>query len=500
MEKAKNAAMMFVDMMRDGDRLAVVAFNDTAQQVFEQDWNVLRTLDDGLKGRAKDLINTTISASGGTSIEAGLQRGLDDIVATPEIPDGPDPIRVIVLISDGQDTLDNYDAISSALTNNNIFVHTLGIGYGDLTLLKRIASDHFGEFQWVPTANRHKMSYALNAIRESIYGNNTMVASTPSQPIAAGDTINDGILVDSAMGSMTVSFFTSADGVSLTLTQPDGNPIDLDSPSVTYTSGSGYEMYKILAPQTGTWTTSVSSSIDGEYSLSVSTMDAMTVSVAADKDEYVAGEPIVFTASVNDSTSGSLLAPPNYILGATIQVTAEDPALDQTTFELYDDGQHGDGQANDGIYGNAFDDASLEGVYNFKVQISGNNNRDGQPFTREEALPVVVLAPPNVVSSVRASVSPTNYYSVDYTVTFSEPVTGVDASDFALTTDGLSGAEVSMVSDSSSRYTVTVAAGDGGGTLRLDVVDDDTIVDENDICHLIRNPNRRILFLTAIGR
>ncbi|MFZ5910658.1 MAG: hypothetical protein ACOYYU_11650 [Chloroflexota bacterium] len=84
-----------------------------------------------------------------------------------------------------------------------------------------------------------------------------------------------------------------------------------------------------------------------------------------------------------------------------------------------------------------------------------------------------MLAPPNVVSSVRASVSPTNYYSVDYTVTFSEPVTGVDASDFVLTTSGLSGAEVSLVSDSGSRYTVTVAAGDGSGTLRLNLVDDE---------------------------
>ncbi|MFZ5912434.1 MAG: choice-of-anchor Q domain-containing protein [Chloroflexota bacterium] len=321
----------------------------------------------------------------------------------------------------------------------------------------------------------------VNAIYEKIYGVNTPVQTTPSATIAAGGTVTQNLPVDSAMGSMTISFFTSDSGINLTLTQPDGSPVDLDSPSVTHTVGEGYETYTILAPQTGTWTTSVSSSIAGEYALSVSTMDAMTVSVATDKDEYVAGDPIVFTASVNDSTSGSLLAPPNYILGATIQVTAEDPARQQATFELYDDGQHDDGEENDGIYANTFSNTSLAGVYNFKIQISGNNNRDGQPFTREEALPVVVLAPPNVVSSLRASVNPTNYHSVDYTVTFSEPVTGVDASDFVLTTSGLSGAEVSVVSGSDSEYTVTVAAGDGVGTLRLDVVDDDTIVDGDGI-------------------
>lgn len=487
-EKARDAATMFVDMMRPGDKLGVVAFDADKYPVYPVSttlpgqpttWGGLALIEENDANHAISDAKTAIAgivSGGGTNIVGGLEGGYADLIYGIN-NNPPDPIRVIVLISDGQATLDNYDAISSALTNNNIFVHTLGIGYSDLGLLKRIASDHFGTFQWDPTPNRHRMYYALNAIRESIYGVNTPVQTTPSATIAAGGTVTQNLQVDSAMGSMTVSFFTSADGVSLTLTQPDGNPIDINSPSVTHTLGEGYETYTILAPQTGTWTTSVSSSIAGEYSLSVSTMDAMTVSVAADKDEYLAGQPIAFTASVNDSTSGSLLAPPNYILGAAIQVTAEDPALSQSTFELYDDGLHDDAQANDGIYGNAFSNTSLEGVYNFKVQISGNNNRDGQPFTREETLSIVVAVPPKVVKSVRASVNPTNYHSVNYRVIFSEPVTGVDASDFVLTTSGLSGAEVSLVSDSSSVYTVTVATGDGVGTLRLDVIDDDTIVD-----------------------
>src|SRR5205807_2270085 len=67
--------------------------------------------------------------------------------------------------------------------------------------------------------------------------------------------------------------------------------------------------------------------------------------------------------------------------------------------------------------------------------------------------------------------------SVSFTVTFSESVTGVDASDFALTTTGLSGASVTNVSGSGTIYTVTVHSGTGTGTLRLDLLDDDSVQD-----------------------
>ncbi|CAG0935945.1 hypothetical protein TFLX_04799 [Thermoflexales bacterium] len=85
--------------------------------------------------------------------------------------------------------------------------------------------------------------------------------------------------------------------------------------------------------------------------------------------------------------------------------------------------------------------------------------------------------PPTVFSITRDDANPTNLTSVDFTVTFSEPVTGVNVTDFTLTTSGISGAFVSGVNGSGSVYTVTASTGSGIGTLRLDVVDDDSIVD-----------------------
>ncbi|HKR64916.1 MAG TPA: lamin tail domain-containing protein, partial [Thermoanaerobaculia bacterium] len=97
----------------------------------------------------------------------------------------------------------------------------------------------------------------------------------------------------------------------------------------------------------------------------------------------------------------------------------------------------------------------------------------GVAFTPTAAAPA-----PTVNSIVRASAeNPTNDPSVDYTVTFSQSVTGVGTDDFTLTTTGaVAGANVSNVTPvNGSTYTVTVVTGNGSGTIRLDVTDNDTI-------------------------
>jgi hypothetical protein len=76
---------------------------------------------------------------------------------------------------------------------------------------------------------------------------------------------------------------------------------------------------------------------------------------------------------------------------------------------------------------------------------------------------------PTVASITRAGSSPTNAASIVFNVTFSEAVTGVDVSDFVLTTTGASGAIASISATSTSVYAVTVNTVAGNGTLRLDL-------------------------------
>lgn len=86
---------------------------------------------------------------------------------------------------------------------------------------------------------------------------------------------------------------------------------------------------------------------------------------------------------------------------------------------------------------------------------------------------------PTVTSIVRADANPTNGAgSVSWIVTFSENVSGVDAGDFALVqAGGVSGASITSVSGSGSTWTVTAAPGVNTGTLGLNLVDNDTIID-----------------------
>ena len=108
-----------------------------------------------------------------------------------------------------------------------------------------------------------------------------------------------------------------------------------------------------------------------------------------------------------------------------------------------------------------------------KLGGEGVNNGDyitGESYTIDRV-------PPYVVSSVCANPNPTTAKTVYYIVTFSEPVTGVDLTDFSLTTIGISHATVFGVSGSGLEYTVAINTGSGNGTIRLDINDDDSIQD-----------------------
>jgi hypothetical protein len=84
---------------------------------------------------------------------------------------------------------------------------------------------------------------------------------------------------------------------------------------------------------------------------------------------------------------------------------------------------------------------------------------------------------PKVLSIVRTNPNPTGAASVDFTVNFNQPVSGVDSTDFALITSGIAAPSITEMSGSGTTYTVTVNTGFGKGYLRLDLVDDDSIKD-----------------------
>ncbi|MFB9865004.1 Ig-like domain-containing protein [Rufibacter immobilis] len=103
----------------------------------------------------------------------------------------------------------------------------------------------------------------------------------------------------------------------------------------------------------------------------------------------------------------------------------------------------------------------------YTVTVTDNSNCSSATKSVTITQPAQVL--PTVTSILRASsVNPTRTTSVRYTVSFSEAVTGVDVSDFSLTTSGNAAGTIAEVTGSGQTYTVTVNSVSGNGTLRLD--------------------------------
>ena len=115
-----------------------------------------------------------------------------------------------------------------------------------------------------------------------------------------------------------------------------------------------------------------------------------------------------------------------------------------------------------------------DGSHTFYVYAIDNASNLGTPSSYTWTIDTNA---PTVISIMRANPNTIGATSVVFTVTFSESVTGVDITDFSLTTTGVTGASITSITGSGATYTVSVNTGSGNGTIRLDVVDDDSIGD-----------------------
>lgn len=145
-----------------------------------------------------------------------------------------------------------------------------------------------------------------------------------------------------------------------------------------------------------------------------------------------------------------------------------------TTYSVTVNGINGEGTL--GL--NVIDDDTIRDILSVSTQThalggagAGNGNfLAGEAYTIDRIVPAVE-------SIARTGSVTINGQTAQFLVTFSEDATGVDASDFLVTTSGLTGCSITGVSGSGSEYTMTVDIGTGAGTIRLDLADNDSIID-----------------------
>jgi len=196
----------------------------------------------------------------------------------------------------------------------------------------------------------------------------------------------------------------------------------------------------------------------------------VTSIVRADPDPTTS-QVLHYTVTFSESVTGVdatdfALTPTGSVAGATITGVSGSGAVYTVTVDR--------GTGTGTLRLDLIDNDSI--VNGAAVPLGGAGAGNGT-FTTGEFYTILAGAAPTVSSIVRADPDPTTSQVLHFTVTFSESVTGVDATDFALTTTGtIAGATVTGVSGSGAVYTVTVDRGTGTGTIRLDLIDNDSIV------------------------
>lgn len=272
----------------------------------------------------------------------------------------------------------------------------------------------------------------------------------------------DGDPITFAFNPLSATFSISAAGV---VTVADPAALDFETnPSFTLTVTASDNISP--APGTGTITINVTDVNEDPVPTVVSISRASTNPATASPVQY----SVVFSENVTGVDSGDFaLVVTGTVTGQAISSVNCLNASCTVTVSI------GDGAGTLGL--NLVDNDSIRDSANQPLAGAANGSVTGPLFDVEIA-GAGDNTPPSVVSVIRASPSPSPGPTVQFTVTFSEAVTGVGTTDFQLTLAGaLASPAIAAVSGGGNVYLVTVSTGTGIGTIRLDVIDDDSILD-----------------------
>ncbi|MCW4048418.1 MAG: S8 family serine peptidase [Candidatus Bathyarchaeota archaeon] len=335
-----------------------------------------------------------------------------------------------------------FDTILDGIKDKNIKVYTIGYGKAkdvDHILLQHIATETGAGGIGIGSYNATDMSNEnlVPAFQEVFVQG--MGLEAPVDPIVM---INGGEekthFVNITEYDNKVAFtLSSADAqvssLQFSLITPDDELIDptvaAGNNDVSYVSRGTYQIYFIkgsfLKNRPGEWEISVYGDFSGsaEYSYGVITESTLKMESLLDKEIHQTGDSIQIRATVTGNTvplTGSkvyvLVQKPDAGLGnwyADNPVTEAELAMmplevdgeqlsdvyrksmalmaegvdfpstaSQASLELYDDGTHGDENADDGVYTNTYDVTTTEGIYTFSFSANGITPT-GISYTRE---------------------------------------------------------------------------------------------------------------------
>jgi len=364
---ARDAAGFYVDATRIGDGLAVVAYQSVVDP--PDPWGLRVINDPGDRQDAKDYI-APLTAGGMTSIGAGLQ------AAVSERGEGDNPICSFVLLSDGmENTAPMWIAVRDDVLETGCPVTTIAFGpESDETLMQQIATETGGLYFYndvyvstttaggraAPTradadldlANTYEYAEGLAEGRQRLLAEKGV--ASPDGAVAEHEVFIDDSLTEVVFSLDWYAGLSPGpgyDNMVLTLESPSGRTFDPDTPGYSffdyYYKHVGFRLNED-ALEEGTWKLYVKV-VDPEigalpYQVLVSGQTRLTLHLLLPDrlgSSYTTGNRVPIYA---------LLAANRPVPGALVEAFVTAPDGTQTLLILSDDGQHGDGAANDGLY------------------------------------------------------------------------------------------------------------------------------------------------------
>ncbi len=385
---AKNAARLYVDATANNNKLGLVSFTGDGSEPNE-DANLdysLSTVNSTVRTDVKNAI-TGLALGNLTSIGDGIWTAYQELQAAGD----PAHPCIMVLLSDGiENEARLWSNIKPTIVGSDCVVNTIALGPStNEVLLQDIAYSSGGTYHYVPDGSggsvsasavnitpadwRNELGSTYEYIQGDVAGRQRLFEANGT--LSPGETISNVVQIegDVAEANFFVNAYHNNAPFYFNLYTPTGDQINCEEPGVEcfydLNSDPGHELIRVGNPtlQAGNWIMEVSSP---NIIIKSSSTDegAAAADVNQSEAQFLVGasgdSPKLLLPAIQASLIGrfqgaripilAILAGNKPILNAQVMATIFGPQGLQQSLMLYDDGMHGDGDPNDGIYGNFF--------------------------------------------------------------------------------------------------------------------------------------------------
>ena len=203
-EDAREASLALLDMLAEGDRLAVVAFHSTTDVLLPS-----TELDDDNLDELRERI-ARMEASGTTDMAGGLTIGLQEVVGHFDAQG----INRVVLLGDGVPNDESgIAALAQASGERGIAITALGLGleYNE-TLMGQIAQLSGGRFHYVEESQAVASVFREEVLQlERVFGRNATVRLQPGPGVRIDSVVGQNVA--EAGGSVRILLGDLSEGV-----------------------------------------------------------------------------------------------------------------------------------------------------------------------------------------------------------------------------------------------------------------------------------------------